>query len=205
MKDDCVRRVSANFENLTTAMDSQRKHQQQQEMLHTLNSFRKSETLCDVFLVVDNCRLPTHKVVLAASSPVFKGYFTSKLTGGKTGNEFNIDIPAFLPDTESIEELLNYVYTGEVEIFEENAEKLFVLADYFHILSLREACAEFLIINLKPSNCLVIQVFAERYCQLLYEAASEYICNHLGAIWKTEEFLSSNFEDVKDLIFNIGK
>ena len=169
-------------------------------MLHTLNSFRKSQTLCDVFLVVDNCRLPAHKVVLAASSPVFKAYFTSELTGGKSGNEFKVVIPAFLPDVEGIEELLNYVYTGEVEIFAENAEKLFVLADFFDILRLREACVEFLILNLKPSNCLAIQVFAERYCQLLYEAASEYVCNHLGAIWKTEEFLSSDFEDVKDLI-----
>ena len=181
-------------------MDSQRKHQQQQEMLRTLNSLRKSETLCDVSLVVNNYRLPAHKVVLAASSPVFKASFTTELTGGKSGNEFKVDIPAFLPDTESIEELLNFVYTGEVEIFEENAEKLFVLADFFDILSLREACAEFLMINLKRSNCLAIQIFAERYCQILHEAASEYICNHLGAIWKTEEFLSSDFEDVKDLI-----
>jgi len=181
-------------------MDSQRKHRQQQKMLHTLNSFRKSQTFCDVFLVVDNSRLPAHKVVLAASSPYFKASFTSELPGGKSGNEFPVDIPAFLPDTESIEELLNYVYTGEVEISEENAKKLFVVADFYDILSLREACAEFLLINLKPSNCLAIQIFAERYCQSLHEAAWEYICNHLGDIWKTEEFLSSDFEDVTELI-----
>ena len=189
-------------------MDSQRKHQQQQEMLHTLNSFRKSQTFCDVFLVVDNCRLPdrlpdrlpAHKVVLAPCSPVFKAYFTTELTGGKSGNEFKVKIPEFRPDTESIEELLNFVYTGEVEIFEENAEKLFVLTDFYDILSLREACVESLMINLKPSNCLAIQNFAGRYCQLLHEAASEYTYNHLGEIWKTEEFLFSDFEVVKDLI-----
>ena len=165
-------------------------------MLHTLNSFRKSQLLCDVFLVVDNCRLPAHKAVLAASSPVFKASFTGKLKG----NEFEVTIPEFVPDIESIEELLIYVYTREVEISEENAKKLFVIADFFLILSLREACAEFLRTNLTPSNCLAIQIFAERYCQLLHEAASEYICNHLGDIWKTEEFLSSDFEDVKKLI-----
>ena len=169
-------------------------------MLHILNAFRKSDTLCDVYLVVDNCPLPAHRVVLAAISPWFKVYFTTELTGGKSGNELKVDIPEFRPDTESIEELLNFVYTGEAEIFEENVEKLFIVADFFHILSLREACAKFLRINLKPSNCLAIQVFAERYCQLLHEAVSEYICNHLRAIWKTEEFLSSDFEDVKDLI-----
>ena len=182
-------------------MDSRRKHQQQQEMLHKLNLFRKEQTLCDVFLVGNNCRLPAHKVVLAASSPVLRKSFTSELTGGKSGNEFDVNIPAFHPDTENIEELLNYVYTGEVKISEGNATELFVVADFFDILSLREACVEFWKVNLKPSNCLAIEIFAERYCQvLLHEAASEYICNHLGDIWKTEEFLSSAFDDVKELI-----
>ena len=199
---DVFRRISRTSPH--AAMDSQRKQRQRQEMLHTMNSFRKSRTFCDVFLVVDNLRLPAHKVVLAASSPVFKASFMSELT---RGDEFKIDIPVFHPHTESIgtesiEELLNYVYTREIKISEENAKKLFIVADFFDILSLREACAEFLLINLKPSNCLAIQIFAERYHQLLriHEAASKYICNHLGDIWKTEEFLSLDFEDVKELI-----
>ena len=185
-------------------MDSQttglnrRKQQQRQEMLHTLNSLRKSQTFCDVFLVVDNSRLPAHKVVLAASSPVFKASFMSELNGG---DEFKVDLPEFIPETKIIEELLNYAYTGEAEISEDNAEELLVIADYFDIPSLKETCAEFLMINLKPSNCLAIQIFAERYRhQELHESATEYICNHLGDIWKTEEFLSSDFEDVKALI-----
>ena len=163
-----------------------------------MNSFRKSQTFCDVYLVVDNCRLPAHKVVLAASSPVFKASFTSELTGG---DEFKVHLPEFIPETKIIEELLNYVYTGEVDISIENADELLVIADYFDVPSLKETCAEFLMINLKPSNCLAIQVFAERYRhQELHEAATEYICNHLGDIWKTEDFLSSDFEDVKALI-----
>ena len=172
-----------------TAMDSQttglnrRKYQQRQEMLHTLNSFRKSKTFCDVSLVVDNCRLPAHKVVLAANSPVLKASFMSELTGG---DEFKVDLLEFIPETKIIEELLNYVYTGEAEISEENADELLVIADYFAIPNLKETCAEFLMINLKPSNCLAIQVLAERYRhQELHEAATEYICNHLGDIWKT--------------------
>ena len=180
---------------------SRRKYQQRQDMLHTLNAFRKSQTFCDVFLVVDDCRLPAHKVVLAASSPVFKAKFTSELTGEKSGDEFEVDVPEFHPDSRTIEELLNYVYTGEIGISEENVEELLAIADYFDIPSLKETCAEFLMICLKPSNCLAVQIFAERYGHdLLHEAATEYICNHLAAIWRTEEFLSSNFSDVKELI-----
>ncbi|XP_078365552.1 kelch-like protein 28 [Oculina patagonica] len=185
---------------LTTSLN-RRKYQQRQEMLHTMNSFRKSQAFCDVYLVVNDSRLPAHKVVLAASSPVFKAKFTSELIGEKSGNDFQVDLPEFHPDSKTIEELLNYVYTGDIGISEENAEELLVIADYFDIPSLKETCAAFLINSLKPSNCLAIQLFAERYRHdLLHEAATEYICNHLAAIWKTEEFLSSDFSDVKELI-----
>ena len=167
-------------------------------MLHTMNSFRKSQAFCDVVLVVEERRLSAHKVVLAASSPVFKASFTSELTQEKASDEFEVNLPEFDPD--SIEELLNFVYTGEVGITEENAEELLVAADYFDIPNLKELCAEFLIINLKPSNCLSIQIFADRYRhELLYEAATDFICNNLCSIWETDEFVCLDYDIVKEL------
>lgn len=164
-----------------------------------MNSFRKSQTFCDVILVVDNRKLPAHKVVLAASSSFFKASFTTELTREKSSDEFEVDLSEFHLD--NIEELLNFVYTGECGVSEENAEDLLVMADYFDIPSLKETCAEFLMISLNPSNCLWIQVFAERYGhELLHEAATEYICNHLSSIWKTKEYLCLDFTEVKELI-----
>ena len=184
--------------SVTDTCINRRKSQQRQSMLHTMNSFRKSQVFCDVVLVVENRRLSAHKVVLAASSPVFKASFTSDLTSEKASDKLEVNLPEFDPD--SIEELLNFVYTGEIGITEQNAEELLVLADYFDIPNLKELCAEFLIISLKPSNCLSIQIFAERYRhELLLEAATDFICNNLPVIWETEEFLSLDFFDVKEL------
>ena len=178
---------------------NRRKHQHQQGMLRTMNSFRRSQTFCDVILVVDNRKLPAHKVVLAASSSFFKASFTTELTREKSSDEFEVDLSEFHLD--NIEELLNFVYTGECGVSEENAEDLLVMADYFDIPSLKETCAEFLMISLNPSNCLWIQVFAERYGhELLHEAATEYICNHLSSIWETKEYLCLDFTEVKELI-----
>ena len=178
---------------------NRRKHQQQQDMLRTMNSFRKSQTFCDVILVVENRKLPAHRVVLAASSSFFKASFTSELTQEKSSDELEVNLSDFHPD--SIEELLNFVYTGECGVSEKNAEELLVIADYFDIPSLKETCAEFLMISLKPSNCLWIQIFAERYNhELLNEAATEYICNHLSSIWKTNEFLCLDFIELEELI-----
>ena len=174
------------------------KSNQRQTLLHTMHSFRKSKAFCDVVLVVENRRLPAHKVVLAASSPFFKASFTSDLTEEKASKELEVNLPEFDPD--SIEELLNFLYTGEVGITEANAEELMVVADYFDIPNLRELCAEFLIISLKPSNCLSTQMLADRYRhELLFEAATDYTCNNLSAIWHTEEFVSLDIAEVKEL------
>ncbi|XP_022799966.1 kelch-like protein diablo [Stylophora pistillata] len=178
---------------------NRRKHQQQQDMLRTMNSFRKSRTFCDVFLVVENGTLPAHKVVLAANSSFFKASFTFELTKEKSTSEVEVNLRVFYLD--GMEELLNFIYTGECGVSEKNAEQLLAMADYFDIPSLKETCAEFLMISLKPSNCLWIQVFAKRYNhELLYEAATEYICNNLSSIWKTNEFLCFDFIDVEELI-----
>lgn len=186
------------MESTSNTCMNARKYQQRQDMLNAMNSFRKLQTFCDVVLVVKDRRLSAHKVVLAASSPVFKTSFTSELTRNKATEEFEVKIKDFDPNT--VEEMLNFVYTGEVGITEENAAELLEVADYFDIQSLKELCAEFLIINLKPSNCLGLQIFAERYRhELLHEAATDFICNNLISIWQTEEYLSLDFAYVNDL------
>ena len=186
------------MESTSNACMNVRKYRQRQDMLNAMNSFRKLQTFCDVVLVVEDRRLSAHKVVLAASSLVFKASFTSELTPENTTQEFEVNVRDFDPNT--VEELLNFVYTGEVGITEENAAELLQVADYYDIPSLKELCAEFLIINLKPSNCLWVQMFAERYRhELLHEAATEFICNNLISIWQTEEYLSLDFAYVNDL------
>ena len=186
------------MESTSNACMNARKHQQRQDMLNAMNSFRKLQTFCDVVLVVKDRRFSAHKVVLAASSPVFKALFTSELTREKANEDFEVNVPDFDPNT--VEELLNFVYTGEVGITEKNAEELLKVADYYDISNLKELCAEILFINLKPSNCLGIQEVAELYCyEQLHEAATDFICNNLTSIWQTEEYLSLDFDYVNDL------
>ncbi|KAK2548268.1 Kelch-like protein 12 [Acropora cervicornis] len=60
-------------------------NQSLQRLLHAMNSLRKSQTFCDVFLMVGDRRIPAHRIVLAASSPVFKASLTSELKRQKEG------------------------------------------------------------------------------------------------------------------------
>lgn len=49
-------------------------------ILNAMNSLRKSNTLCDITLRVENTDFPAHRIVLAACSDYFCAMFTSEVT-----------------------------------------------------------------------------------------------------------------------------
>lgn len=54
-------------------------------ILNAMNALRKSNTLCDITLRVENTDFPAHRIVLAACSDYFCAMFTSEVsTKGKT-------------------------------------------------------------------------------------------------------------------------
>lgn len=50
-------------------------------ILNSMNSLRKSNTLCDVTLRVEQKDFPAHRIVLAACSDYFCAMFTSEVRG----------------------------------------------------------------------------------------------------------------------------
>lgn len=51
-------------------------------ILNSMNSLRKSNTLCDVTLRVEQKDFPAHRIVLAACSDYFCAMFTSEVRPG---------------------------------------------------------------------------------------------------------------------------
>ena len=173
---------------------------QRQTILHTMNSFRKTRTFCDVVLLVEDRRLAAHTVVLAASSPYFETGFTSDLTPEQERHELEVKLTEFDPSLDRIEELLNFVYTGEIEMTDTNVGEMLALADFYDIANLKELCAQFLLKRLKPANCLSTQMLADRYHhEPLFEAATDFISSNLNSIWQEEEFKSLDIAEVKKL------
>ena len=173
---------------------------QRQTILHTMNSFRKTRTFCDVVLLVEDRRLAAHTVVLAASSPYFKTRFTSDLTQEQERHELEVKLPEFDPSLDRIEELLNFVYTGEIEMTDKNVGEMLALADFYDIANLKELCAQFLRKRLKPANCLSTQMLADRYHhEPLFKTATNFISSNLNSIWQEVEFKSLDIAEVKKL------
>jgi kelch-like protein 17 (actinfilin) len=63
-------------------------------------------------------------------------------------------------DAQSLKQLIDYAYSGEIDITEENVQVLLPASSLLQIQSVREACCKFLLRQLHPSNCLGIRSFA---------------------------------------------
>ena len=105
-----------------------------------LNKQRLDNTFCEVHIIVGDHTLPAHKNVLIAGSDYFKAHFGGHF---KDGNS-NIDITFVTLDSASVEQVLNFMYTGQVEINKENVESLLKISSFLLISKVREHCVEFM-------------------------------------------------------------
>uniref|UniRef100_UPI00398F345E kelch-like protein 12 n=1 Tax=Pristiophorus japonicus TaxID=55135 RepID=UPI00398F345E len=165
-------------------------------ILNTMNSLRKSNTLCDVTLRVDSKDFPAHRIVLAACSDYFCAMFTSELSEkGKP----DVDIQGLTASTMEI--LLDFVYTETVHVTVENVQELLPAACLLQLKGVKQACCEFLESQLDPSNCLGIQEFAETHsCVDLMLAAEIFSQKNFPEVVQHEEFMLLNKEEVEKLI-----
>lgn len=161
-----------------------------------MDEFRRQGVLCDTILVVDGQEFPAHKNILAASSAYFLGLFTSDM---KERQQTEVKLEGFKSLVMS--DLLNYIYTGEVEITEENVKELVFAGDYLLIESLKDKGSFYLEETLSPSNCLSVRAFSEKFdCEELMDKSESFILDNFVAVSKSEEFLHLSFSDIEKLI-----
>ena len=77
-----------------------------------LLKFQQSSYLCDTFLIVKDKEIKAHSVLLAAASPVFK----SAIDASGPNQKYFICLPNL--NSELVEIILQFVYTGNLELSE---------------------------------------------------------------------------------------
>ena len=68
-------------------------------------------------IVVDDKEIPAHRVVLSSCSPYFYAMFTGDLAEAKSTRITLQEI-----DPEALEKLIDFVYTSEIHVNEENVQ-----------------------------------------------------------------------------------
>ncbi|XP_028255848.1 kelch-like protein 10, partial [Parambassis ranga] len=100
-----------------------------------------------------------------------------------------------------MELIIEFAYTGSVNVTESNARRLFMAADYLNIVKLVQICCNFFEKTLCPDNCIGIWQFTKTYhAPELHLKAFHYVLSHFGEVAFGEEFLQLSAQDVSDII-----
>ena len=168
------------------------------QIMKRLDIQRRNEHLCDVILEVgeDQARLKAHRNVLCVASPFFYNALNTEMKEKEEG-------VIRLKDTSKalMEEVLEYLYTGYVDINDNNAFELMAVANYFLITSLKLLSSKFIQDTLCASNSIMAYYSSVKYqCSDLREAAKSFILANFMAVSKSDDFLNLNLEQVEEWI-----
>uniref|UniRef100_A0A8B9J6K4 Kelch-like family member 5 n=1 Tax=Astyanax mexicanus TaxID=7994 RepID=A0A8B9J6K4_ASTMX len=169
---------------------------------HAEHTFRRMETylrtrkLCDVVLLAGDRRIPAHRLVLSSVSDYFAAMFTSDVREAK---QEEVKMEGVDPDALWV--LVQYAYTGRLELREDTIESLLSAACLLQLSAVVQACCTYLMKQLHPSNCLGIRSFADAQgCQDLHKVAHNYTMEHFLGVMKNQEFLLLPASEVEKLL-----
>ncbi|KAG7501530.1 kelch 41 [Solea senegalensis] len=151
-----------------------------------LKELLNENKLIDCILKVGDRSIPCHRLILAACSPYFRELYFSE--EGKEENKMEIVLENLDPNI--IEVIVNYMYSAEIDINDDNVQDILAVANRFQIPSVFTVCVNFLQKKLSMKNCLAIyRLGLMLNCARLAIAARDYIADRFETIAKDEDFL----------------
>ncbi|NXV42675.1 KLHL1 protein, partial [Uria aalge] len=183
-------------------MDSCSSEEFYQAVHHAEQTFRKMESylkqqqLCDVILIAGNRKIPAHRLVLSSVSDYFAAMFTSDVCEAK---QEEIKMEGIDPN--ALWDLVQFAYTGCLELKEDTIENLLAAACLLQLPQVVEVCCHFLMKLLHPSNCLGIRAFADAQgCTELMKVAHNYTMENIMEVIRNQEFLLLPAEELHKLL-----
>lgn len=152
-------------------------------LLLQLDRLRRAEILTDVWLCADGAQIPCHRNVLVSSSPYFKAMFCSGFAERQQSKIPLKGIPAAI-----LSSIIDYVYTGLINISMETALPLMQAAAMLQYGRLFEACSCYLQDQLSPDNCLsMIRLSEIMHCDSLRDKAKEMAVKRFADVSGSED------------------
>ncbi|XP_019853495.1 PREDICTED: kelch-like protein 2 [Amphimedon queenslandica] len=163
-----------------------------------MNQLRRDNQLLDIRFRIGDHAFSAHRVVLASCSPYLRAMFTC---GMKESTQDEIMLRDIEP--QAMELLIDFAYTGEIEVTTENVQDLLPAAGILQLRDLKTACCEFLSDHMDVTNCLGIKQFADMHsCPDLVKKANRFIVRKFADVVKTDEFLDVPHHILCELLEN---
>ncbi|CAF1499619.1 unnamed protein product [Rotaria magnacalcarata] len=183
--------------NNTGAVFAHYEHGHSDSLLEILNDLRLSRQLCDVTIVVDEHEYPCHKNVLAAASPYFRAMFTTSEMSESSQPAVTLNGI----DSDAMSELIEYAYTSEITICENNVQSLLSAANLLMMQPVRDACSSFFERFLDETNAIGINCFAELHgTQELTKKAKRFVLKKFSQVAQQDEWLHVSAQKIVEFI-----
>lgn len=99
--------------------------------------------------------------------------------------------------------LVDYLYTGVIELTNENIEDILMAADFLCMDDLKTRCGQHLLSNLTMSNCVQTKIIADRFVMHnVLSATVDFMSPIFDEIVQQEELLQVPFQEVINLLQN---
>ena len=158
---------------------------------------RRQDHLCDTTLVTKDDKeqkeFKAHRNVLSAASPFFSKLLQSDMKENREGIVRFEEISGAV-----MEDVLEFICTGNVEVTQENSKDLIAAANYLLIPGLKNISGQFLDRQISKTNCISTFYFAEMYqCDELITNTKKFIHANFTAVAEMDEFLNLEAKEVE--------
>ncbi|ELU07952.1 hypothetical protein CAPTEDRAFT_62970, partial [Capitella teleta] len=158
---------------------------------------KKNGVMTDVALVLsDDSSVQCHKVILMASSPFFEKMFQSEM---KEGAEKDVKLD--FTDADTIRTVVDFFYSGNIQVTEENVKALVKASDFLCCEHLKAHCDAYIAGKVRSENYLDLYKFSKLYnLGILLAAAFHFILDHFADFIETSDFDQLTEEELVKII-----
>ena len=160
-----------------------------------MHKLRQNEEYTDVTLQSNDVEIQCHRNVLAVASDSFKTMFKSGLEKGASASV------QLTMEPDILRKVIDYIYTGEIELTTDNVERLVIACDVLQLNTLKTACESFMVKQVEPANCIRLGKLSALYqLKELQQNASRMMKSEFKHVAFTDEFKEMSRAELIELI-----
>ncbi|XP_078486239.1 kelch-like protein 12 [Ciona intestinalis] len=161
------------------------------DLLQFANESRQDGCFNDIIIRVGEKNIPANKMVLSCYSKYFNTMFNTEMK-----EKYKDVVEVHGVDVESVEKLVDFMYTGKININTNNVCDFLAVSDFLQMPSVRKLCIEYLLTTITLQNCFTIQALADRYTiPKLTEKFNNFVVENYQEVVSGDQFkkLSKNY------------
>ena len=156
---------------------------------------RQADQYTDVTLQSSDVDIRCHRNVLAAASDYFNAMFRCDL------KETTSATVRMNMQSEIMNAIVDYIYTGEIEMTADNVESLVKACDVLQLDTLKRACESFMLKQVEPANCVGFHRFAALYrLDELQQNTRRMMRSEFRIVAFTDDFKELSYNEVIECI-----